>query len=47
MTDKDAIKIAAASSGIEIGDRCFSVPVQAELPEAFWIALLDKLGRSA
>jgi tetraacyldisaccharide 4'-kinase len=47
MTDKDAIKIAAASSGIEIGDRCFSVPVQAELPEAFWIALLDKLGRRA
>ncbi len=48
MTDKDAVKIAVigmpvsgrAESG---GERYYRVPVQAELPEAFWIALLDRL----
>ncbi|HVI60071.1 MAG TPA: tetraacyldisaccharide 4'-kinase [Luteimonas sp.] len=38
MTEKDAVKCAAFA-----GDRHFSVPVRAELPEAFWVALLDRL----
>jgi len=38
MTEKDAVKCADFA-----GDEWFSVPVQAELPEAFWVALLDKL----
>lgn len=38
MTEKDAVKCAALA-----GERAFSVPVRAELPEAFWVALLDKL----
>jgi len=38
MTEKDAVKCADFA-----GDDWFSVPVQAELPEAFWVALLDKL----
>jgi tetraacyldisaccharide 4'-kinase len=38
MTEKDAVKCRA------IADPAFhSVPVRAELPEAFWIALLDRL----
>lgn len=41
MTEKDAVKC-----GDFAGDRHFSVPVDAELPEAFWIALLELL-RSA
>lgn len=36
MTEKDAVKCAAFAS-----ERHFSVPIRAELPEAFWIALLD------
>ncbi|KAF1684963.1 tetraacyldisaccharide 4'-kinase [Pseudoxanthomonas broegbernensis] len=40
MTEKDAVKCAAFAD-----ERCFSVPVDAELPAAFWIALLDRLGR--
>jgi len=38
MTEKDAVKCAAFA-----GERCWTVPVQARLPEAFWVALLDKL----
>jgi tetraacyldisaccharide 4'-kinase len=38
MTEKDAVKCAAFAT-----DRHFSVPVRAELPEAFWVALLDRL----
>jgi tetraacyldisaccharide 4'-kinase len=38
MTEKDAVKCAAFDSG-----RCYSVPIRAELPEAFWVALLDRL----
>jgi tetraacyldisaccharide 4'-kinase len=38
MTEKDAVKCR------EFADSAFfSVPVRAELPEAFWIALFDKL----
>jgi tetraacyldisaccharide 4'-kinase len=38
MTEKDAVKCR------EFADSAFfSVPVRAELPEAFWIALLDRL----
>lgn len=39
MTEKDAVKCAAFAN-----DWFYSVPVAAQLPEAFWIALLDKLG---
>lgn len=38
MTEKDAVKCAAF-----VAESYFSVPVRAELPEAFWVSLLDKL----
>lgn len=38
MTEKDAVKCAEFA-----GDDYYSVPVRAELPEAFWVALLDKV----
>ena len=38
MTEKDAVKCAAF-----VADGYYSVPVRAELPEAFWVSLLDKL----
>ncbi|MCD9027740.1 tetraacyldisaccharide 4'-kinase [Luteimonas sp. BDR2-5] len=38
MTEKDAVKCMRF-----VGERHFSVPVSAQLPEAFWIALLDRL----
>ncbi len=38
MTDKDAVKCAGFDS-----ERCYSVPIRAELPEAFWVGLLDRL----
>ncbi|MDQ3229090.1 MAG: tetraacyldisaccharide 4'-kinase, partial [Pseudomonadota bacterium] len=38
MTEKDAVKCSAFAN-----ERSYSVPVSAELPEAFWIALLDRL----
>ncbi|WP_149193979.1 tetraacyldisaccharide 4'-kinase [Luteimonas suaedae] len=38
MTEKDAVKCQPFA-----GERHFSVPATAELPEAFWIALLDRL----
>jgi tetraacyldisaccharide 4'-kinase len=38
MTEKDAVKCAALAT-----DAHYSVPVHAELPEAFWVSLLDKL----
>ncbi len=41
MTEKDAVKCAAFANA-----RHYSVPVRAELPEAFWVALLDRLSRS-
>ena len=40
MTEKDAVKCAAFADA-----RCHVVPVDAELPEAFWIALGERLGR--
>lgn len=40
MTEKDAVKCMAIA-----GPQYFSVPVRGELPEAFWVALLDKLKR--
>ncbi|RRN78378.1 tetraacyldisaccharide 4'-kinase [Pseudoxanthomonas sp. SGD-10] len=39
MTEKDAVKCAAFAD-----ERCHAVPVDAELPAAFWVALLDRLG---
>lgn len=38
MTEKDAVKCTDLAR-----DDYFSVPVRAELPEAFWVALLDKV----
>jgi tetraacyldisaccharide 4'-kinase len=38
MTEKDAVKAAAFAT-----PRFHSVPIRAELPEAFWIALLDRI----
>jgi tetraacyldisaccharide 4'-kinase len=38
MTEKDAVKCADFAN-----EWHYSVPVTAELPEAFWVALLDKL----
>lgn len=38
MTEKDAVKCAAFA-----GERHYAVPVEAQLPEAFWVALLDRL----
>ncbi len=40
MTEKDAVKCAGFDS-----ERCYSVPIRAELPEAFWVGLLDRLKR--
>jgi tetraacyldisaccharide 4'-kinase len=40
LTAKDAVKCAAFAN-----DRYYIVPVHAELPEAFWVALLDRLPR--
>ena len=39
LTEKDAVKGQAFAS-----ERFHAVPVEAELPEALWIALLDRLG---
>nr|WP_257644194.1 tetraacyldisaccharide 4'-kinase [Luteimonas salinisoli] len=41
MTEKDAVKCLPFATA-----RHFSVPVSAQLPEAFWVALLDRLARS-
>lgn len=41
MTEKDAVKCAAF-----VTDRHYSVPVDAELPQGFWIALLERLARA-
>ena len=38
MTEKDAVKCAAFAN-----DRQYAVPVEAQLPEAFWVALLDRI----
>lgn len=40
MTEKDAVKCAAFAD-----ERCYAVPVDAELPAAFWVALMDRIGR--
>src|SRR5690606_19074942 len=39
MTEKDAVKCQPFA-----GERHYSIPVTAHLPEAFWISLLDRLG---
>jgi tetraacyldisaccharide 4'-kinase len=38
MTEKDAVKCTAFAN-----DRMYAVPIEARLPEAFWVALLDTL----
>ncbi|QSX78177.1 tetraacyldisaccharide 4'-kinase [Agrilutibacter solisilvae] len=40
MTEKDAVKCGALAN-----DDFYSVPVRAELPEAFWVALLSRVQR--
>lgn len=40
MTEKDAVKCQAFA-----GERHYAVPVDAHLPEAFWIAFLDRLAK--
>ena len=40
MTEKDAVKCAAFVTGAH-----FSVPVRADVPEAFWVSLLHRLPR--
>lgn len=40
MTEKDAVKCRAFAD-----DDCYSVPLRAELPAAFWVALLDRLNK--
>lgn len=42
MTEKDAVKCAEFVTELH-----YSVPVRADLPEAFWVALLDRLPRPA
>ena len=42
MTEKDAVKCAAFAD-----ERFFTVPVRAELPEAFWVSLIDRIGAKA
>ncbi len=42
MTEKDAVKCAGFAN-----EWFYSVPVAAKLPEAFWVALLDRLGLAA
>jgi tetraacyldisaccharide 4'-kinase len=41
MTEKDAVKCAGLAN-----EWFYSVPVSAQLPEAFWVALLDRLGNT-
>ena len=46
MTEKDAVKclpLLRAEAAADLHDRCWSVPVRAELPEAFWVALLQRV----
>ncbi|HBK47334.1 MAG TPA: tetraacyldisaccharide 4'-kinase [Xanthomonadaceae bacterium] len=40
MTEKDSVKCMAFAS-----DWSYSVPLQADLPAAFWVALLDRLAK--
>lgn len=40
MTEKDAVKCMAFAT-----PRMYSVPIDARLPEAFWVALLDRVGK--
>ncbi len=42
MTEKDAVKCKDFANGWH-----YAVPLQAELPAAFWVALLDRLGKLA
>jgi len=42
MTEKDAVKCKTFAT-----DWHYAVPLQAELPAAFWVALLDRLGKLA
>jgi tetraacyldisaccharide 4'-kinase len=41
MTEKDAVKCAGFA-----GDEHYSIAIRAELPEAFWVALMDRIKAS-
>lgn len=43
VTEKDAVKLAALGDALPGRERTFVLPVRAELPEAFWVALFDAL----
>ena len=46
MTEKDAVKCLPLLQGgdaADLIDRCWTLPVRAELPEAFWVALLERI----
>ena len=46
MTEKDAVKcmpLLRTEADADLRDRCWAVPVRAELPEAFWVALLQRI----
>ncbi|MDQ3617272.1 MAG: tetraacyldisaccharide 4'-kinase [Pseudomonadota bacterium] len=45
MTEKDAVNLPPKGSAGFVADQFYSVPVRAELPEAFWISLLNRLSR--
>ena len=40
MTEKDAVKCVGFAT-----DAFYSIPVSAELPEAFWVSLMDRIGQ--
>ncbi len=40
MTEKDAVKCGGFAD-----DWCYAVPLRAELPASFWVALLDRVGK--
>lgn len=46
MTEKDAVKclpLLRDDAEDALLDRCWAVPVRAELPEAFWVALMQRI----
>lgn len=43
VTEKDAVKLAALGDALPGRERTWVLPVRAELPEAFWVALFDAL----
>lgn len=46
MTEKDAVKCARFADGRQ-ADRWYAVPIEARLPEAFWISLTERLRQAS